>query len=99
MEKENKLVINATIEVDQIEAFIKKLFGDNFFHKEPIKTPEGKKLNRAQAAKLCGVTYHTFGVWTKQGRFVERGFGRKKFFYEHEIIQCLTNGRKNKADR
>jgi len=58
------------------------------------KQLERKRFNRAQAAKFCGISYHTFGKWAKDGKFQERGFGRKKFYYEDELIQALTRAKR-----
>lgn len=58
--------------------------------KNPIQQPERIMLNRAQAAKFCSMGYHTFGLHTRSGKFIERGIGRKKFFYKDELIQALN---------
>lgn len=86
METENKVVLVTSIE--QLQVVLQKIIAN--IPKEPIKIAERKKLTRSQAARFCCISYHTFGKWTREGRFQERGFGRKKFFYEDELIEVLN---------
>lgn len=58
--------------------------------REQPNMAERKRLNRAQAAKFIGISYHTIGAWIRSGKLQERGFGRKKFFYQDEIIEALN---------
>jgi len=58
--------------------------------KQEPNQAERKRLNRAQAAKYIGVSYHTIGSWIRSGKLQERGFARKKFFYQDEIIEMLN---------
>ncbi len=60
----------------------------------PVVPAERKKLNRAQAARFCGVSYHTFGSWVRADKIKERGLGRKNFFYKEDLIEALQNGDK-----
>jgi hypothetical protein len=86
METENKVVLVTTIE--QLQAVMAKVIATM-----PAKTEQEKnrkKLTRSQAARFCGISYHTFGKWTREGKFRERGFGRKKFYYEDELIEALN---------
>lgn len=85
--KENNVVLITTIE--DLSMVISKAI--SLIPKEAVKVPDRKKLTRAQAAKFCGIGYHTFGKWTREGLFKENGFGRKKFFYEDELIQALNS--------
>lgn len=86
MESENKVVLITTIE--QLQAVMAKVIAT--MPQPEIQETKRKRLTRAQAAKFCGISYHTFGKWTQEGKFQERGFGRKKFFYQDELIQALT---------
>jgi hypothetical protein len=83
---ENKVILISTLE--EMEKAFSKIIDE--LRQKPVKVPERKRLNRAQAAKFCRMSYHTFGVHTRAGRFIERGFGKKKFFYEDELIQALN---------
>ncbi len=56
---------------------------------KPIQSAR-KRLTRTQAALLIGISYHTIGAWVRSGKIQERGFGRKKFFYEDELIEMLN---------
>ncbi len=83
---ENKIILISTIEemTSAFEKIIKKI------SENPVIPPPRKMLSRQQAAKFSGMSYHTFGVHVRSGRFIERGIGRKKFFYDDEIIQALN---------
>lgn len=59
--------------------------------REQPSQAERKRLNREQAAKFIGISYHTIGAWIRSGKLQERGFGRKKFFYQDEIIEALNH--------
>lgn len=86
MDNENKVVLVTSIE--QLQAVMAKVIATM-----PTATEQEikrKKLNRAQAARFCGVSYHTLGKWTREGKLHERGFGRKKFYYEDELIKSLN---------
>lgn len=85
--KENNVVLITTIE--DLSMVISKAI--SLIPKEAVKEPDRKKLTRAQAAKFCGISYHTFGKWTRDGFFKEKGYGRKKFYYEDDLIQALNN--------
>jgi len=87
--KENNVVLITTIE--DLSLVISKAM--SLMPKALIKEPERKKMTRSQAAKFCGVSYHTFGKWTREGFFTEKGIGRKKFFYEDELIKALNERR------
>lgn len=87
---ENKVILISTLE--EMETAFSKIVEK--LSNKPIKKPERKMLTRAQAAKFCGMSYHTFGAYTRAGRFIERGFGRKKFYYQDELIEALNNTRK-----
>lgn len=87
---ENKVILISTLE-EMEKAFAKIV---EQLHKKPIIQPDRKMLTRAQAAKFCGMSYHTFGVHVRAGRFTERGVGRKKFYFENELIHALNQERK-----
>jgi hypothetical protein len=86
MEKENKVVLVTTIE--QLQTVMARVIAT--MPPPVVEDTKRKRLTREQAARFCGISYHTFGKWTREGKFQERGFGRKKFFYEDELIQSLT---------
>ncbi|GAB1419314.1 hypothetical protein MASR2M12_20790 [Bacteroidales bacterium] len=84
---DNKVILISTLEemTQAFEKIIQKI-ADN-----PARPTTRKMLTRQQAAKFTSMSYHTFGVHVRSGRFVERGIGRKKFFYEDELIQALNS--------
>ncbi len=86
---ENKVILISTLE-EMTQAFEKIIKNIANNPTEPITR---KMLNRQQAAKFTSMSYHTFGTHVRSGRFVERGFGRKKFFYQDELIQALNERR------
>lgn len=84
---ENKVIVLSTLEeITEVFTSIVKLITEN-----PIKEKHGKIMTRQEAAKFCRMSYHSFGNHVRSGRFTERGVGRKKFFYEDELIQALNN--------
>jgi hypothetical protein len=83
---ENKVILISTLE--EMEKAFSTIIDE--LRQKPVKKPERKRLSRAQAAKFCGMSYHTFGIHVRAGRFIERGMGRKRFFYEDELIQALN---------
>lgn len=87
---EEKILLLST--VDALEKFFEKHIGSR--PKVVDNDANRKRLTRAQAAKFCSMSYHTFGVHVRAGRFIERGIGRKKFFYQDELIRALNQERK-----
>lgn len=83
---ENKVILISTLE--EMEKAFSTIIEE--LRQKPMKAPERKRLNRSQAAKFCSMSYHTFGIHVRAGRFIERGIGRKRFFYEDELIQALN---------
>ena len=81
-----KVILITTVD-EMTEVFMQVL--ENIRNK-PVVKPERKRLSRAQAAKFCSMSYHGFGIHVRAGRFIERGMGRKRFFYEDELIQALN---------
>ncbi len=62
----------------------------NEMPREQPNQADRKRLTRAQAAKFVGISYHTIGAWVRSGKLQERGFGRKKFFYQDELIEAIN---------
>jgi hypothetical protein len=83
---ENKVILISTME--EMEKAFSKIIEN--IRQKPLIKAESKRLTRAQAAKFCAMSYHTFGMHVRAGRFIERGMGRKKFFYEDELIKALN---------
>ena len=86
----DKTFLLSTVE-DLKEAFTSVILE---MSKTPTVTVERKQLNRAQAARFCGVSYHTFGAWVRADKIKERGLGRKNFFYKEDLIEALQKGDK-----
>ncbi len=84
---EKQVIVISTIE--EMETAFSKIF--DRISKNTTAKPERILLTRQQAAKFCRMSYHTFGVYVRNGRFSERGMGRKKFFYQDELIQALDS--------
>jgi hypothetical protein len=84
---DNKVILISTM--DEMEQTFAKIIEK--LSKNPPKPIERKMLSRQQAAKFCRMSYHTFGVHVRSGRFIERGMGRKKFFYEDELIMAISS--------
>lgn len=87
---ENKIILISTKE-ELKEVLISVI---SQISNSPVETTDRKKLNRAQAARFCGVSYHTFGAWVRADKIKERGLGRKNFFYIEDLIEALQKGDK-----
>ena len=64
---------------------IKDIFNEEFQKLETRLNKKSKILTRDDAAKLLGVCPNTISEYTKSGRLVNRGLGRKVLIHESDL--------------
>jgi hypothetical protein len=83
---ENLIIITTKKELKEILLEILNENG-NLPSSQEFKAEE--KMIRRKAAKFLDVSYQAMYNWTKSGVLKDHGNGRKKFYLQTELIECM----------
>ncbi len=79
------------ITVDELQDLIAESIDSRFeeFEKHFQKIDSSEYIERAQVAEMLNINLSTLHNWTKQGKLISYGIGRRVYYKKHEIEKAI----------